>query len=283
MTFRYRGHRITLQRLLIKLSTLGLLPGLWGRFLQTRTWTVEDGEGAGLKLTLPQNLDFIFGSSEPPVQRCLARYLAPGGVFYDVGANVGFFSLLAAQRVGRGGSVYSFEPVSENVMAIRRNARLNEMAHVSIFEVAADSQSGTGELLLADWDGGSSLRNAAAGAVEPVERRMVPVVSLDDLVDDEGLRPPTVVKIDVEGSEMGALQGMVKTLEKFKPVLVYEVDDADRAAFERRWNALDRFVARLGYDVTHLENSYPHLSRNVGHSVAIPVASTGSPRKSDHS
>src|SRR5687768_12354856 len=122
MPFHYRGHRITLQRLLIKLSTLGLLSGSPGRFLKTRVWTVEEGEAAGLKLTLPQNLDYIFGSSEPPVQQCVARSLAPGGVFYDVGANVGFFSLLAAQRVGRGGSVYSFEPVSENVAAIRRNA-----------------------------------------------------------------------------------------------------------------------------------------------------------------
>ena len=50
---------------------------------------IEAGEAAGLRMTFPQNLDFVLGSTEPPMQRCISQYLAPADVFYDIGANVG--------------------------------------------------------------------------------------------------------------------------------------------------------------------------------------------------
>jgi FkbM family methyltransferase len=261
---------MTVQRILIKLVTAGVLPGVAQRLLRKRTWRIESGEAAGLRLAFPQNLDYILGSSEIPMQQFIARHLSAGGVFYDIGANVGFFSLLAGKRVGPEGFVCSFEPLPENVRAIRRNALLNGMTNVSVFEVAVDAESGTGELFLTEWDGGSFLSSTGVAPQEPLQRRTVRVVALDDFIEAEGLRPPTLVKIDVEGVEMGVLRGMLRTLETFKPVLVYEVDDGDKAAFERRWRALDHFAAGIGYEVTHLDDSYPNLDWHVGHSVAMP-------------
>ena len=260
---------MTFQRLLLKLHARGLLTGAAGRYLARRTWTIEAGEARGLKFSLPQNLEFILGSSERPMQRCIAEHLASGGVFYDVGANVGFFSLLAARRIGPAGAVYSFEPVAENVAAIERNVRLNALTNVSVFQVAVDASSRTGELVVTEWDGGASLATTGTSPGGARERRTVRVAALDDLMATEGLRPPTLVKIDVEGAELGALNGMVNLLRTFRPALVYEVDDGDRASFERRWKALDDFVTALGYRVSHLDNSYPGLNWNVGHSIAV--------------
>jgi FkbM family methyltransferase len=261
---------VTAQRVLIRLHTAGVLPDSVSRFLNRRTWIVEKGAAAGLKLAFPQNLDYILGSSEPPVQEAILRSLVPSGVFYDVGANVGFFSLLAARRVETSGFVYAFEPLRENALAIRQNAILNALANLSVFEVAAAEHSGIGELCLTGWDGGCSLSSAEVVPVNPLQRRPVRVVALDDLIESGGLRPPTVVKIDVEGVELGVLKGMVKTLQSYRPVIIYEVDDGDKAAFDHRWHLLDQFVAALGYEVTHLERSYPHLKWWVGHSLAIP-------------
>jgi hypothetical protein len=98
------------------------------------------------------------------------------------------------------------------------------------------------------------------------------VVAVDDLVDSRALRPPSLVKIDVEGAEDRVLLGMTRTIQRFRPVLVYEVDDGDRESFERRWNALDERVAAFGYRVTRLEPSYPNLRWHVGHSLAVPDA-----------
>lgn len=259
---------MTIQRVLIKLYSSGLLPRGGVELLQTRTWSIEGGEAAGLKIVFPQNLDYVSGSSERPLQACLASHLAPGDSFYDIGANVGFFSLIAARRIGATGTVYAFEPVSENVGAVRRNALLNSFTNVSVFEVAVGANSAAGELLLTPWDGGSSLSTSEVPPPSPLDRRAVRVIALDDFIGQEGLRPPSVVKIDVEGAELGVLQGMTETIRRFKPVLIYEVDDGDRNAFERRWKALDDFVQRLGYRVSRLESSYPNLKWHVGHSVA---------------
>jgi FkbM family methyltransferase len=262
--------RFVVQRVLLKMLTAGLLPAPARHYLIRRPWRIEEGEAAGLKLGLPQNLEFVRGSSEMPVQRCIAGHLAPGSVFYDVGANIGFFSILAAKRVQRHGAVYAFEPLTENAAAIQRNASMNGLTNVSVSEVAVDETSGTGSLLLTDWDGGSSLSTALVAPSASVGQRAVRVIALDDLIESGGVRPPTLVKIDVEGAEFGVLRGMVRTIAAFKPALVYEVDDGDREAFHRRWEALDQFVSRLGYKVTHLENSYSHLDWNVGHSLAVP-------------
>jgi FkbM family methyltransferase len=259
------------QRTLLRLHRQGLLRGMLRRLVEERTWSIETGEGAGLRMTFPQNLDFVRGTSEPPMQRCVTSHLTEGGTFYDVGANVGFFSLLAARRVGPSGAVYAFEPVDENVRAIRTNAVLNAFGHVRVFDVAVDASTGTRELFLTGWDGGASLSSHAVEVFEGVTRRAVRTVALDDLIDAHGLRPPTLVKIDVEGAELSALQGMRKTIEKCKPILVYEVDDHDPAVFAQRQQSLDQFVTGLGYRVTHHEQSYPGMAWQVGHSLALPV------------
>jgi FkbM family methyltransferase len=260
------------QQLLLKTLSSGALRrfGLGQRYLNHRTWVVEGGEGAGLRLRLPQNGDYISGQSEIPVQRELARHVRPGDVVYDIGANVGFFSLIAGRLVGRAGCVYSFEPVAENAASTCENVRLNNLANVTLFDVAVGRSSGTAELLLTDWDGGSSLSTSAVKPDEPISKRTVQVVALDDLVDREGLRAPTFVKIDVEGVELDVLMGMSRTIASSKPILLYELDDGNNDSFQRRWAELDAYVTEFGYKVAHLKPSYGNVGWNVGHSLAIP-------------
>lgn len=258
------------QRLLLRLLSSDLLVRTGRRFLQDRAWKIERGEGAGLKLKLPQNLDYIFGSSEPPVQMALAQRLHPGDVFYDIGANMGFFSLIAARIVGATGWVYAFEPVLENAAIVRANANLNGLQNITLREVAVGGSTGTAELLLTEWDGGSCLSTSAVRPSELISRRNVRVIALDDFIPEDNLRLPNFVKIDVEGVELEVVQGMTKTITTSKPVLLYEIDDGDKTSFVRRWRELDEYVSLLGYEIIHLEDSYPHLAWNVGHSLAVP-------------
>ncbi len=257
------------QGFLLRLLSSGALGGLGRRLLRERPWQIEGGRGAGLKIQLPQNRDFIRGSSEPPVQEALASLLRPGCAFYDVGANTGFFSLIAARLVGTGGNVYAFEPVPENAAAVRTNSQLNSLDNLSVFEVAVGSRCGNEELLLTEWDGGSTLSTSAVRTSEPVSKRTVRVVSLDDFIPAERLRQPDFVKIDVEGVELEVLKGMSKTMTESKPILLYEVDDGNKISFDRRWKELDDYVATFGYRITHLEASYANVGWNVGHSLAV--------------
>src|SRR5215218_2287703 len=85
----------------------------------------------------------VRGTLEPPVQEALRRLLAPGDVFYDVGANVGFFTLVGARLVGEGGRVVAFEPVPWCAHAVGRNIELNAFAHAQIRAEAVGAQDGS--------------------------------------------------------------------------------------------------------------------------------------------
>ena len=90
------------------------------------------------------------GLLELPVQEAMRRLLGPGDVFYDVGANVGFFALAGARQVGPAGAVYAFEPVAENAAAIRAATELNGLAQVEVIEQAAGRAAGSDRLLLVE-------------------------------------------------------------------------------------------------------------------------------------
>ena len=261
---------MTYQKILLRLFSAGPLQRLGQSLLNERAWTIEGGEGAGLKLRFPQNRDYISGSSEIPVQKELARLLRRGNVFYDVGANVGFFSLIAAKLVGPTGCVYCFEPVAENAASTRGNARLNKLQNITLFDVAAGRTSGNAELLLTAWDGGSSLATSTVKPLEPLSTRNVRVVAMDDMIREEKLRLPDFVKIDVEGVELDVLLGMSQTIVDAKPILLYELDDGNKEFFHRRWRELDDYVSGFGYEIIHLDESYPGMKWNVGHSLALP-------------
>lgn len=263
---------MTYQRLLLRASSLPLPFDAGRRLIERRVWRVEGGAAAGLAMRLPQNREYITGTSEAPVQREIARLLRPGDVFYDVGANVGFFTLLAARLVGDAGCVCAFEPNPRNAHAIRENARLNGMANVRVIEAAAGREPRTEELLITAWDGGGALAASPARPASPVERIPVRVVPLDAFIRDERLPAPTLVKIDVEGVEAEVLEGMADTIARAKPVLLYEVDGGEKADFDRRWSGLDAWVAGHEYAVRRLESSYPGMKWHVGHTLAVPRA-----------
>ena len=83
------------------------------------------GPAAGLRVRGGDTLlGYVFGYSETSVQQTLVNYLAPGSVFYDIGANVGFFSVLGCRLVGPTGQVHCFEPIAENVALLRRNGQV---------------------------------------------------------------------------------------------------------------------------------------------------------------
>ena len=231
---------------------------------------IAGGEGAGLRIIpLEGDREIALGSYETPVQEALLDNVAAGGVVYDIGANVGFFSLLAARRVGPQGRVYAFEPVARNAAAIERSARLNGFVALEVFTKAAGAASGIAELNLARHIGGAVL--ASVGA--PPDRRgsvSVEVVAIDDLIRERGLRSPSLVKMDVEGAELEVIRGMKATLQAHRPVVICELDDATEAGLEQKIDELSALLAGLGYGLERLASCYPGVGWQVAHFVARP-------------
>ncbi|MEZ4700725.1 MAG: FkbM family methyltransferase [Rhodothermales bacterium] len=233
---------------------------------------IQRGPAAGLRFDATGfPLAYVQGTMEPAVQEALVANVQPGQVVYDIGANCGFFSVLAARLTGEAGRVYAFEPVPDHIDAIRRNAELNQFAQIVVKPMAVGATTGEEALAITDHPGGATLRST--GIVPPDMREYVnvSVVSIDDLLMAGKLPPPDFVKIDVEGAELAVIRGMSTTLRTIRPVLIYEVDANDPKAFEERWDALDRAVEEAGYRVERLPRAYTKTRWQVGHSIARPA------------
>lgn len=155
---------------------------------------------------------------EPEVMEAIRSNLRPGSVFYDVGANIGYYCLIASSIVGRSGKVLAFEPGDLNVGLLRRNISQPGAENIALHPIALGRTDGT---MTFDNRGAMSARLVGEGetAVNPVS---VPVRSIDSLVA-EGHPAPDVIKIDVEGGEGDVLEGAAETLKRRRPVVICEM------------------------------------------------------------
>lgn len=235
--------------------------------------TINLGPGRGLRFDPgPSNPDYASGNNELPVQQALVDHLRADSVFYDIGANVGFLTVLGALLVGPQGMVYAFEPVPTNAAYVRRNARANRFAQVQVIEKAVSNHSGTGNLNLAKYSGGAALALASVEAPPDSDGTLqIDIVTIDDLIEHHGLKPPAVVKIDVEGAELEVLEGMEATTKRYQPVVIVEVDAAEAALLQRKQAACVQWLHSRGYQVQELPDSYPGIRWLVKHIVATPV------------
>jgi len=188
------------------------------------------------------------GLHEPMVQEALRRTLADGAVFYDVGANIGFMSLVGARLVGPAGRVVSVEPEPENVAAIEANAAVNGIATITVIAAAAAAETGPVEVIGVRDTLWTRLADVGEHPMER-ERLTVPGVRLDDLVYAQGVDPPDVVKIDVEGGELQVLAGMPRLLRERRPAIIAEMHGKNAAFCE--------LLHRAGYRIVNLDGPEP--------------------------
>jgi FkbM family methyltransferase len=207
---------------------------------ESRPRTIVRGLAAGYRMYVSpaENLGYLLGTYEPQLQAIIKEYVAAGDTVYDVGANVGYASLLLAKRVGPGGRVIAFEPVPRNIDAFRENVKINDLANVRLLEFAASDRRGEATIRVADNFAEASLvwhRNDPSA-----QELTIRTVAIDELVEAGDLAHPRFVKIDVEGAEGNVLRGMRRMLAAAKPILFVECSEAGR---ETAWNLL----RELGY------------------------------------
>jgi FkbM family methyltransferase len=164
---------------------------------------VKAGPNEGVRWSLTTSgRGYGDGSFERGKMDLLCGMIAPGECFWDIGAHKGYVSLLASRLVGQRGRVYAFEPAADNLGFLRRHLKWNRADNVTVFPFAIADQDGQ------EWfGGGSSLSLKLGGGGEVVEVR-----SIESLLEREGLRAPTFLKIDVEGAEARVLQGAGESL-----------------------------------------------------------------------
>ncbi len=230
----------TLHRLIFRAS----------RPLRESEGVIRHGLAAGLRFNpAGAHPGYALGTSEPEIQELLAEHLKPGDTFFDIGANVGFFTVLAAKLVGTAGCVVAFEPGPETAEALERNVRANGFDTVQIARVAVGNETGEAAFTLPETGHWSAARLTQFDGPAPYGERtcMVRVVSLDEARRRcEVPKQPQVVKIDVEGAEVAALHGMRDTLRSTRPVVICETHGTAPDVTE--------LLEHLGYAVETLQD-----------------------------
>jgi FkbM family methyltransferase len=158
------------------------------------------------------------GSYEPEVEAIFRKYVRPGMTVLDVGANVGFFTMLAASLVGPEGRVVAFEPNSNNVRMLEASRRANNFENVHVHCIAASDAPGLLAFTTSYSNGSAvSLGSSLEGLLGTT---VIPAIDADRLLADE--QPVHFIKIDVDGGEYRALNGMRRTLSRYRPTIVSE-------------------------------------------------------------
>jgi FkbM family methyltransferase len=170
----------------------------------------------------------ISGEWEPHVTNEFRKRLAPGDVCVDVGAHVGYYTLLASRLVGSGGHVYAFEPVPACNRALRHNLELNGRANVTVFDVAAGAREATEVLLVAPGANPETssvsqrvLEDPHGGEASQFTRTDVRTRAVDAVLPRARFTRVRVLKVDVEGFEVEVLRGVEGILSAGAPIAVF--------------------------------------------------------------
>lgn len=209
--------------------------------------------GMRLLLDLQSEKDYWLGSYEMELQQAIQDWVKPGMVAYDLGANVGYVSLMLAKQVGAGGKVFAFEPLPANQERLRANLGLNPQVQVMPVPMAVSDKSGSQTFQLHASDDMGKLRGSAGRPAKYMSNIPVETISLDDFVFGRHNPVPDVVKMDIEGGEVLAFGGMKLLLAEVCPLLLVETHGDEAASVV--WADLKK--AR--YDVHLIGKGYPEI------------------------
>ena len=162
-----------------------------------------------------ENVIYERGVYEQGTVSVLQDFLRSGDTFVDVGANIGWLSLVAANKVGNQGQVYAFEPVPSTFEILTSNKELNQFSQITLNQFAL----GNKEEILTIYPekenrGGASILNHQSENGIQIEVRILDKLKLESTIN--------VIKIDVEGFELDVLKGAINTIKKDKPNLIIE-------------------------------------------------------------
>lgn len=181
---------------------------------------------------------------EQDEQEVMRQAVKSGDVALDIGAHIGYHTLLLSQLVGSRGRVYAFEPNSQLLPALTRT--LKGLENTSLFPLALSERSGTAVLYVPEEPSTASLVDWTHGEAGKVHNRVCEQHRLDDLIEAGLILPPNFIKCDVEGAELLVFQGACKTLNRTDaPILLFEANEKAAREFGLTVASTIEFLASL--------------------------------------
>ena len=172
---------------------------------------------------------FRRGSWEPHIEDCLRKLVKKGGVALDIGANIGYFSAVMSECVGKEGCVCAFEPVPDTFIQLTATKECNQYGNLELFNLALGGSNEEKTITFSpNLSGNASFYREVERDAHSVQ---IKVRTLDSLYSQKTLPECQLIKIDVEGHEMAVFRGGAGYFRKCRPTLIYEFNhDTARAA-----------------------------------------------------
>lgn len=222
---------------------------------------ILSGDLKGYKFIAVSTNDYLLGTYELNTLNRIKKDISNNSIVYDIGANFGYFSMVFAQNTKQ--NVFAFEPIPDNIKILKNHLHINKVKNVSILPFAiADTDK--------EVEFSNEFNNQGNTYVEdsPLYQNISSKIrincrSVDSLVNEKILPPPTFIKIDVEGAEFDALLGAVETIKKYKPTILLATHELHLSGIKDKClsflKSLDYSISEMsnpGFDIPGLEDFY---------------------------
>ncbi len=210
------------------------------RPLNTKLLVSNKDAGLGLFLRMK-------GEYEPLETAHLTKTIKKGDTVFDIGANIGIYTILASKLVGPRGKVYAFEPDPENYRLLIKNIKLNKLENVVAVKSALGDKTGRVRF----YQDISNPGESSLAELYRANRYMVSITTLDKFCSTNHIKRIQIIKMDVEGGEIDILNGGKKVLEKMKNITIYsECNPEGLLKFARNTDDFITAFRTTGFKIT---------------------------------
>jgi FkbM family methyltransferase len=190
--------------------------------------------------------------------QALKRNLQSDAVVFDIGANIGTFSLALSRWVAPGGAVHAFEPVPSAYSRLQDNVARNGLTNVHLNQLALSDERGTAAIFVPEQTYSGAIYNPGMSTMFAADtpgfrKEEIETSTIDDYVAAHDVKRIDAMKLDIEGAELRALKGGVAAIERFRPVLVMEVNAKALSRAGTSVDELKEWLSELGYEFGIIE------------------------------
>ncbi|MHB9093098.1 MAG: FkbM family methyltransferase [Eubacteriales bacterium] len=232
---------------------------MWNKLQQLNAEIIVPLKHFGLKISGPLTDDTVLkgiiyrgGEWEPHVTSYISCILKEGDTFIDIGANLGYFTLLGSRLVGKSGKVLAFEPLSINLEFIEQNLKLNNLdtdSNVAYFKYGLWNEEITKEVSFNNNLGHTHITSPDRPEYNQWQKEIIHCIPLDSF-NYPDLGKIKLIKMDIEGAEPFALMGMRRTIKEHRPIMVIELNrDCLRKYFKVDSDLIWNQLKELGYEI----------------------------------
>lgn len=216
---------------------------------------VYEVDGFKLKKGRTTRLPILTGEIEPSQTHLMEKIVKPGMTVFDLGANFGWFTLVLSRLVGKSGKVYAFEADPSLVKTLRENVKINNFSNVLIQPLAVSNKTGISKFSLNESYDTRSQLDSISPSKDTVD---VKITSLDEFSVLEKLKKVDFIKMDIEGSEPKALQGMKKIISENPQLkIITEFNQNAMLAVGSSPEDLIDFLLDVGFIIEEIDEKKP--------------------------